>query len=520
MVFPFVPILRPDPNLLESASMRRLRPLFPMTVLALLAISPPPVPAAHAPLDVAMQQEMNAAMAEFESWEQQETGAFAGYLDAQWKEFSTYVEKSPYRKPKPEAAPMAPPAPVSPEKTPPRPPVPQEPVVPGLSLPTPPVEPPGIPHPEAPDGFRIPDSGSEPIFGISVRLPETIRIPALRLPATRTRIKAFSAALSDSTLKGLQSELTRLKKRHLLDDWGTLLLCDRLLAQKRIAPPRRTLVLWRVAAAHGLDVRIAIADGHPRLLGATTTLLYETPYVESGRIRYHVLFPEGSPTPIRHLSTPEFPLPGKRRPLTLAGGTPPRLPERAGVRAITNRNGNGEALATFRWNRNLTDYYFAQPQTRLAVHLTQQPSPLLLRSMRTALSHLPEDPVRRVGLLLRMVQQVPYAVDDKQFAREYSMRPEELLAWPAADCEDRVAFFGTLVRQLSGLDVIALRYPGHLSAAVAFPGSVSGDAIRYGNRLYVVCDPTYIGAGIGEAMPRYRRQKPEEILPLASPPAF
>ena len=63
------------------------------------------------------------------------------------------------------------------------------------------------------------------------------------------------------------------------------------------------------------------------------------------------------------------------------------------------------------------------------------------------------------------------------------------------------------MRDLVGLDVILVYYPGHLAMAVNFPGDVEGDYITFEGRKYTVCDPTYIGARVGETMPIVKDEK-------------
>jgi hypothetical protein len=42
-----------------------------------------------------------------------------------------------------------------------------------------------------------------------------------------------------------------------------------------------------------------------------------------------------------------------------------------------------------------------------------------------------------------------------------------------------------------------------LATAVAFPEEVNGNYFTIDGRRYTVCDPTYIGAFVGETMPQY-----------------
>ena len=57
------------------------------------------------------------------------------------------------------------------------------------------------------------------------------------------------------------------------------------------------------------------------------------------------------------------------------------------------------------------------------------------------------------------------------------------------------------MRDLLGLDVALIYYPGHLATAVCFDGEVKGDAMTVDGRRFTVCDPTYIGAPVGAQMP-------------------
>jgi hypothetical protein len=88
---------------------------------------------------------------------------------------------------------------------------------------------------------------------------------------------------------------------------------------------------------------------------------------------------------------------------------------------------------------------------------------------------------------------------------------QETLYYPYCDCEDRAILFSRLVRDLVGLDVVLLYYPGHLAAAVGFNNDERGDYLTYKNRKYVVCDPTYINAGVGRTMPGMNNQEAQVI---------
>lgn len=102
-------------------------------------------------------------------------------------------------------------------------------------------------------------------------------------------------------------------------------------------------------------------------------------------------------------------------------------------------------------------------------------------------------------------QGFPYKTDEAQFGIERTLFAEEMYYYPYSDCEDRSILFARLVKDLLGLDVVLLYYPAHIAAAVCFKGEVKGDYMQLGNKRYVICDATYIGAGVGEAMPDLKR---------------
>ena len=72
--------------------------------------------------------------------------------------------------------------------------------------------------------------------------------------------------------------------------------------------------------------------------------------------------------------------------------------------------------------------------------------------------------------------------------------------------------FSRLVRDIVGLDVVLLYYPGHLAAAVEFNEEVLGDYLLYDKRKYIVCDPTYIGAPVGRTMPNMNNEEAQIII--------
>ena len=105
-----------------------------------------------------------------------------------------------------------------------------------------------------------------------------------------------------------------------------------------------------------------------------------------------------------------------------------------------------------------------------------------------------------------------YEYDDKIWGYDRAFFAEETLFYPYCDCEDRSILFSRLVRDLLGLEVALIYYPGHLATAVKFEEDVVGDAMIINGNRYIICDPTYIGAPIGKQMPNLQHNKAEAVI--------
>ncbi|WP_290540539.1 hypothetical protein [Alistipes sp.] len=148
------------------------------------------------------------------------------------------------------------------------------------------------------------------------------------------------------------------------------------------------------------------------------------------------------------------------------------------------------------------------------VYYRQTVSPQLatqvLSTLRRKISGMNE--TQQVGYLLNLVQNgFKYATDDEMFGRQKQLFIEESFFYEQNNCKDRVGVFSWLVRELTGLDVVSVSFAAtsrskgvaHITCAVNFRGDVPGDAFNFRGKRYVMCDPTYINAGIGKTMPCY-----------------
>lgn len=167
-------------------------------------------------------------------------------------------------------------------------------------------------------------------------------------------------------------------------------------------------------------------------------------------------------------------------------------------------------------NENLIDFYGNYPVSNewgqyARVSFSSEMKQVLYPQLQEMLKDASEK--EKIRILLDWVQHVfRYKTDQEQFGYEKPMFADESFYYPFNDCEDRSIVFASLVRDLVGLDAVLIEYPKHLATAVAFSTETDGDYVEVNGRKYVICDPTYIGAGIGESMPDLKNEIVNVIL--------
>ena len=166
-------------------------------------------------------------------------------------------------------------------------------------------------------------------------------------------------------------------------------------------------------------------------------------------------------------------------------------------------------------NLNLMDFYANYPQVELSVYANADVDKSVQDQIEQAFNPLLEgkEPLAAVAALLSYMQHgFEYETDNKQFGYEKPFFCEENFYYLKNDCEDRSILFSYLVRYLLGMEVVLLDYHDHVATAVRMlDDEVSGDYYEVDGKRYVVCDPTFIGAGVGVSQPAYRKEKAQIV---------
>lgn len=119
-----------------------------------------------------------------------------------------------------------------------------------------------------------------------------------------------------------------------------------------------------------------------------------------------------------------------------------------------------------------------------------------------------------VNMILNFVQSAfIYEYDKVLWGDERYLYADEIWRYNKSDCEDRSILFSNLVRDLVGLKVALVYWPGHLSCAVRFNEEVDGVGFMANGEKYISCDPTFVGSSSGAIMNSVKKL-PASIIPL------
>ena len=337
-------------------------------------------------------------------------------------------------------------------------------------------------------------------FGTDCRVPKfDMHRPALE-NCTEESVAALWEKFAASGYASIITECSKLKKFLRLNDWGYLRLLTSL-ADAWYSPDSDEATLLRtfLAVQSGYEVRIAQSSGHLLMLFPCNEQIYRRRYVSLDGTRYYMFDTRGNNSKCRVFDK-SF---GGGNRISLRMTEIPHLADKPSPVRILQSKKYPDVKMDATINMNLIDYFDLYPNCDLEIYRIPTFSGSIageLESMKQAIALL--DAKDAVAMILDFVQTAfDYQTDAEQFGYERSFFAEETFYYPYCDCEDRAILFSALVENLTGFDTVLLQYTGHVAAAVCFDNDVAGDFVTVNGRRYIVCDPTYIGAGIGRSMP-------------------
>lgn len=285
-----------------------------------------------------------------------------------------------------------------------------------------------------------------------------------------------------------------------LNDWGFYQLVKQFSKQIANNSNGQTIATWFLLTKTNYKARIAFTNNNLFILVPSTNNIYGKPFFTFENRRYYML--DGTAT---NVFTYNQDFPESRIVMDLNIYKPMNITAQLNNKFKEFNYGGQQYKFNIKYDKNTIDFYTDYPQADIKIYFDATTSRQTKESLTSNLLPIIKDmdEVSATNFLLSFVQSFDYKTDEQQFGYEKFFFPDEMFHYQFSDCEDRAVLFAYLVKQLVGLDVIGLNYPGHMATAVCFNKHVDGSYIEYHNKQYIVCDPTYIGASIGNAMPQY-----------------
>ena len=328
---------------------------------------------------------------------------------------------------------------------------------------------------------------------------------------SKETIANFWEDLSSSNYKDILQQAISLKSQMHLNDWGYLILINNL-AEKIYSdlPNEKILFIWFLLVKSGYLARVGYYEDRVTLLIATDNVLYETPYLflknHTSRF-YRITLDEKSKIEIGKIYTYDGEYPTSTKVFDFYLRDYPLIEDKYESKTISFIYNKKEYVIPFEYNISAVKFFERYPKTEYPVYfsagMSEKAKTSLLNNLKPYIKDKSE--YEAVNFLLHFVQKATdYKTDFEQFGREKPLFPEESLFYKFSDCEDRSILFSFLVKKLTGLEVIGLKFPNHVAVAVKFNQNVEGDYINYKGSKYLICDPTYFGADAGICMPAFK----------------
>lgn len=452
----------------------------------------------------AFQKRMNQR---FDDFTDSINSRFAREIARQWDEFQIFTGEKRQTKPKPTVQPIAPiNNPVTSDELP-------------VGNVKPQTQPQPKPDPQIEQQYPLPQQQViqvQPSFyrqSFYCECPVTYGSLALNGTDEKS-VSAFWESLAQEGTEGFIRQCRKQINTLRLNDWGVYELSQALA--KKIFPDQyneQTVTTVFIVNQLGFNAKVGRKEKQLVCLLPIRDIVYSLPYLKCSDTRYYIFNPAPTSSQGTAVYTYSLDFPQAQYIFDMNIYEPMNF-DSAGNSHIFSTRWLGETISV-QVNKGFIEFYGKYPQVDLEVYANAVPDPRWAKQVQNSLSPLLEgrDEYEATAALLNfMHKSFPYAYDDEQFGCEKYFFCEENFYYKGSDCEDHAILFSYLVRTLVGLDVILLDYPDHVATAVHFNDpTIKGDYYMLNGRKYIVCDPTYFGASIGETIPRYKNLKPELI---------
>ena len=335
-------------------------------------------------------------------------------------------------------------------------------------------------------------------------------------PQTKEGISNYFKTVALSPYEFLLDSIKSISNELNLNDWGKYMLIKKLSENIFPNQDESRLLSWFIFNKLGYSVRVGLANSHVIVMHYSKKTIYATPNYDIDKKKFYVVsnYAKGSASKV---FTYDQNYPEADKELDLSMETLPKFVDKTMYKTLNFRQYGQRYSIKYSYNKNLIDFMATYPQ---ADYETFFNTPLSKNSYRDIAMELKKyintkQASEALNFVLHFVQNAfKYQIDSHQFGREKVMFAQETLYYDKSDCEDRSILYAYLVKELFGISVVGVKYADHMATALYIP--IKGDGVKLHSKKYIIADPTYVNASVGQSMPKYRSTRPDNFIVVKS----
>ena len=456
----------------------------------------------HAKSDREIFEQMRKEMrAEFAEYQKQNEREYARYLRQTWQEYRLEKGIEPFERPKPDNLP-----PASPQK---RPSKTSELIVAPKpdGLQTPPLPPIIFEEKKKEVGkYNVQIA----FYGSTLQFTHNIE-PCQLAQVREKQIADLWGTIWQTKNGSLFTDLITVKLEMRLNDWAFFCLLKQTARQlpqlkddntRTIFHALRLTYIWLRHQNGDYRQRSSPISSHPR-----KSICLQLPAGKRKEILLVHRREKPSATPVRTLPSLSR---NKQRPFSLAITEPMLLAEDY---RDTNRTYRDCSLNS-PVNQNRISFFNDMPHTDLAVYADMPVDVAFAENTCQGLGSRIAPLSREDALNFYCISPNRLSVTRQTASNSAAndrSSPKRLSTTPIPIAKTERSSSPWLVRRLLKQEIVLLHYSDHVATGVRIEKEIPGSYIRTGDKRYLICDPTYIGADIGQCMPGYEKEKPRII---------
>jgi len=350
-------------------------------------------------------------------------------------------------------------------------------------------------------------------FGTRVDVITPDRINRAKFsPQSQLGIKNFLDSVIVSDYQPLIDNISKISTELNLNDWGKYLLIKKISEKIFPSQDNSRLLSGFIFNKLGYSVRLGLVSKHVVLMFNSKNTIYLTPSYQIDNNKFYLISNYAQERVAKVFTyTQDYPESNKKFDLSL--NTLPFLEEDIREKSLEFKQYGKKYNIKYKYNQNLIDFMSTYPQADYETYFNAGIEPRSYQDIASALRKYinGKRASEALDFVLHFVQNAfKYEVDSQQFGREKVMFAQETLYYDKSDCEDRAVLFAYLVKELFNISVVGVKYKNHMSTALYVP--MDGDSVRVNAKRFVIADPTYINATIGQNMPKYKHKKPNSFI--------